>query len=219
MPSPSAVRSLPRRRGSQKRRQQRHIDEVADNGGVGQASDRDRKFRLAVHAERRRVDKQSGFAERRVAFAPKAECECLRQAAPARLRARSRLRLMTAISAMPRCEERVDHGARRAAGAEHDGLVQLGGPSPARRHRDCRESLRRRYWSSAICRRRAIMYWRRRPPRTIVGQASRRAPPPCAAPSHWRRHSRATASDFTKAAKLVSAAPPRCDRRRRCHSA
>ena len=62
--------------------------------------------------------------------------------------ARATVRLTTRMSPKPRCLQRVDDGARRAAGAEHDGdpavvpagraLVEIGGKADA--HRCCRRT-------------------------------------------------------------------------------
>src|SRR5579863_7855448 len=108
-------------RRPQQRRYERHIDKLGDEGVTGQPPNVESELRLPGHAERRRVDDKRRIVERGIAFVPAdrmdAGAEALMQGLGAALGPVGDNDTVDAA-----VEQRVNHRARRAAGAEHDGF-------------------------------------------------------------------------------------------------
>ncbi len=129
------LQSAPPGRGKQ-RRLQRHIDDVGDDGAVGQAVRIDGQLHIAMHTERRGVDQQAGIAEQ---FARRLE-PMRRNAgteAVGQLRRAGESPVDDADILETTLLQRMDDSPRGSACAEHDGcaarrpavraLVEIGG--------------------------------------------------------------------------------------------
>src|SRR5580658_2276236 len=110
-------------RGFDQWRDQRHIDQIGDNGVAGQSPNIGLEFGLPGHAQRGGVDQQSRVAEQVVQLFPRGDLQTFEEAL-----AQSFGALRRAIDHRDALDtarqQRVDHRVRRAAGPDHDRVVE-----------------------------------------------------------------------------------------------
>ena len=128
MPSPSTV-GLPRARARlQEVRLERNIDDIGDEGGGGEAPEAHLQWRLAGHAEGRRVDEERRIREGCLHLRPRQRLRLAAGPAGKALRALRRP-VDDADAARSPVEHAVKDGAGGAAGAEQDDMVEVDIPT------------------------------------------------------------------------------------------
>src|SRR5580700_8175500 len=105
------------------RRDQRHIDQIGDNGVTGQSPNVGIEFRLPGHAERGGVDEQGRVVEQVIQLFPRGDLQTFEEALAQSFGAlRGAIDHRDALDAAR--QQRIDDRVRRAAGADHDGAVE-----------------------------------------------------------------------------------------------